>query len=460
MDTVFEKSKQYEFLVTTFDPVFNDLIKATEIVKKFIIDKGMIIYGGTAMDYALRLRGDKIYPDDMLLVPDLDMYSMDNVEHAYTLADILYKAGFKEVRAINALHMETMKVDLIDNHFIADITYKPNVVFETLPYLEYNGMRIIHPNFQRIDLHSSLAFPYDNVPREVIFDRWNKDVKRFNKLCHHYPIDMPSDMTPTRSVSIPHTMKKYVFNGFAAYAILYTEFTRSMKNLDADIPENIIPAKFTPGDNINFDTLDQTFEIAHFDISKCAKELGLEKVKMFEPLVNMIPKRIEGVGICNITIYSTKNRLVTSNSVKIDEHNFRIVNIQYLLKHFLSMYFAHAKTPKTANTYLARYVSLLNMISAFESALESKSAGESMISSAMKSPLQLSIQTYGNENINIAREVALNKLYSELDGVEPFKIPRNYYPDRSIPKGLPHPPFNPEEVEFFREQGRQIPNVE
>ena len=145
MESVFERSKEFEFLVTSYDPVFEDLIEAIEVVKKFIIDHKLIIYGGSAIDYALRLKGDKIYPDDLLKVPDLDMYSPNNVEHSYQLADIFYKMGYKEARAINALHMETMRVDLVDNHFIADITYRPPELFETLPYLEYKGMRIIHP---------------------------------------------------------------------------------------------------------------------------------------------------------------------------------------------------------------------------------------------------------------------------------------------------------------------------
>ncbi len=73
------------------------------------------------------------------------------------------------------------------------------------------------------------------------------------------------------------------------------------------------------------------------------------------------------------------------------------------------------------------------------------------------SPLWPSINTYGSENISISKEIALNKLFVEIDGIEPIKTPLNYYPARSIPKGSPHPTFNPTDTIFFRKSGRVIP---
>jgi hypothetical protein len=239
----------------------------------------LIIYGGSSIDYALRLHGDKIYPDELLTIPDLDFYSYDNVEHSYQLADILYSRGYKESRAINAQHMETMRVDLVDNHFIADITYRPKEVFNTLPTLNYNGMKIIHPIFQRIDLHSSLAFPYDNVPREVIFERWSKDIKRFNLLDKYYPVKVEGETIAAREMKIPLSARKFVFAGFAAYALIYHEYNNAMKALDVSIDQTIIPAKFEVSDMINFDTLDQKFEIVHFDPEKAAADLELKNIK-------------------------------------------------------------------------------------------------------------------------------------------------------------------------------------
>ncbi|QYB17475.1 putative poly(A) polymerase catalytic subunit [Pacmanvirus S19] len=451
---VLEKSKEYENVVIKHDPAYNNIIDAIEIVKKFIIDNGLILYGGCSIDYALRLHGDKIYPDE--LPPDLDFYSYDNVEHAYQLADILYEHGFKEARAINAEHMETMRVDIIDNHFIADISYRPREIFDKLPYLEYNGMKIIHPLFQRLDLHSSLAFPYDNVPREVIFSRWSKDVKRFNKLDEYYPIEAPKDKLQTREMTVPTDIKKYVLNGFAAYALIYTDFCAMMKEFNAKPTsiKDITSAKFVVSQNqITFDTLNQRIEFIHFDIDKMVEKLNISNVKKYEPYINMIPEKIDGsTSFGDITIYSTHNRLVSANSVTIGDITFRTVNVQFLLKYFLAMHFVHKDSAKLSAVYLDRYISLIKMISAMEDVLK----GKDVLVSVQKSPLFLSVQTYGNENINLARQVALNRLYVDLGEVPAMYVPRNYYAERSIANKVGHPEFKYDESPIFRELGREI----
>ena len=277
----------FECLVTRHDPTYTDQVASIEIVKEFIIKHKLIVYGGSAIDYALRLHGDKIYPDDMLAVPDLDFYSPDNVQHAYQLADQLHDNGFLEARAINATHMMTMRVDVRDNHWIADISYVPPAIFAKLPFIEYNGIRCIHPHFQRLDVHSALSFPYDSAPREVIFHRWAKDIKRFNILNKYYPLPAVGQTAPLKSLSV--SAKKYVLTGFAAYgAILrfYNEHLEGQTDKAADkITEKtkLFPAKFTceiqtfKGETnhiFHLDTL-SAVELVHMDIDKCAEELEL-----------------------------------------------------------------------------------------------------------------------------------------------------------------------------------------
>lgn len=440
------RSKEYELLTVKYDPQYESILAAIDITKKFIIDNGSIIYGGSAIDYALRLKGDKLYPDGMLAIPDLDFYSQDSVKHSYQLADILYHNGFKESRAINAQHMETMRVDVVDNHFIADITYRPKDIFDKLPFLEYAGMKIIHPWFQRIDVHSSLSFPYDNSPQEVIFSRLAKDIKSFNLLNKYYPIIIEGELTPMMPAVAPVNIFKHILNGFIAYAFMYHDFVSRMTALKLEIPLGIIPAKLEIGEKITFDALCNKIDILHFDIERAAADLGMQ-VRKYEPYINMIPMRVEGViDDTTVAIYSTAGRLVAVNSMTINDKHFRIVNVQYLLQYFISIYFAN--TGCTAMTYLSRYQSLLNMISAMESAYKGVIPENCA--------LFPSTTAYGNENINLARQIALNRLYNTLDDVPLYKIPQNYYPDRKIPRGLQHPDFDPESVEFFHESGREI----
>jgi hypothetical protein len=159
--------------------------RALDIVREFIVERKLILYGGLAIDYALRLRGSRIYPDEER--PDFDVYSPRSVEDAYDLADRLYKAGFNNVGAIRAIHAQTMRVKT-DFVFVADISHIPADVFASLPYVEYRGIRVLHPDYQRMDLHLAFCFPFRSAPREDVFHRWKKDLRRFNIVDKCYPV--------------------------------------------------------------------------------------------------------------------------------------------------------------------------------------------------------------------------------------------------------------------------------
>lgn len=426
IDTV--NSKQYELLALEFEEHYDSLIEAIDIVKEFIIDRKLIVYGGTAIDFALRLFGDKIYPDDSLKIPDLDFYSPNNVKDSYELADILYEKNFKEVRSINAQHTETMRVDLIDNHFIADMTYMPQEVFDKLPYIIYNGMRVLHPDMQRLDIHSSLSFPFDNVPREVIFHRWEKDITRFNLINKYYPIKSTAGIV-TRPVVIDNKyVKKQVLTGFAAYALLFTEYIKNNP-----LSDKIVKSSFSSNsDTITFPSLNDEFEIVHYNLDKITGEFG-GNFSYYEPYINLIPMKAVS---SNIIIYSSKGKLVSVNSIEFNGKKYRITNIQYLLKHFLSL--AMISKDKLRQTYLSYYNSLLVMCNSKDSLF------------------QLSINTYGNENINLAREIALNRLNHDVNGEELYYLPINYYPSRSRARGVSYPDVKIEDIKFFRESGKLI----
>ncbi len=402
LEEILSRGKEIEQLVMERDAVYPVLLDAVEIVKTFIIDHGLIVYGGTAIDMALRLCGDKIYPDN--LFPDLDFYSPTNVEHAYQLADILYQAGHESSRAINALHMKTMKIDLADNHWLADISYQPQELFDKIPTLKFNRMLIVHPNFQRIDLHSALSFPYDGSPKEVIFARWIKDINRFNKLAKYYPV---TGGKPVNTIlDVPNELHKYVLTGDLAYSIMVG----------------------SPPTGISID-------IVHFNIRHAAEKLGLVDVVLYEPF-SIIPERLEGTLVIDnkrtlITIHSTEDRLLSVNTIGKQ----RVVNVQYLLKHYMSQYYLSSAKPKAADHYLARYTTLIDRIA--------------------DAPIGYwlpSITTYGNENVDLSKRILLNRLYVDMGKATPYVIPANYYPSR----GKAHPIFNYRESVFFRESGQPV----
>jgi hypothetical protein len=453
MEQVVEKSKDYEFIVSKFSQSFEELVEGIEIVKEFIIKKNLIIYGGSAIDYALRLKGDKIYPDNLLIIPDLDMYSPNSISDSYELADILYHKGFPQSRAISAQHVETMRVDIMNNNFIADISYRPQEIFDKLPYLTYNGMRIIHPEFQRLDMHSALSFPFDDVPREVIFARWNKDIVRFNILSKYYPIDVQNNPSDLRKIKFPDSIKGFVFTGFIAYAIYYNKFAKLMKEKDIKIPDEIVKASLIIDDGFTFETLDNKLDLIHYEYEKVLDVLLLKNVKKYEPYINLIPQTVVGDLDGNkVIIHNTKNKLISINSLNlshifdvVSENKIRIVNIQPLLKYYLSQKFINKDT-KFAHVYIARYVSLLKMIDMVEK-------HSNMEKADLFYP---SINVYGKENINIANEFSLNRLYSDIDEIKQLNKPINYNAQKNILKETPHPKIEPENIEHFNQSGREI----
>ena len=450
MDILSLNSKEFEKLVTEYDPYYRDMIIGIDIVKKFIIEKKLIIYGGTAIDMALRLKGDRIYPDDLL--PDLDFYSTNSVKDSYVLADKLFDAGFHEARAINALHTGTMRVDLVKNHFIADISYREQSVFDNIPYLIYQEMKILHPDFQRIDLHYSLSFPLDKVPREIIFERWDKDIKRFNLFEKHYPLEL-SNVSHQLKKNI-YFIRKHVVSGFAAYCAYYNEFKQKFAESTNNSGsttfkfDEIVPGIFEfDGERITFSGLNE-YEVIHYDIRKFLEEFPLDLVKYYEPYINLIPDRAEGMSPDGkIVVYSTQKRMIGVKTLKTINGLIRIQCVQSLLRQFLSLHFIHKETPKLAGIYINCYISLLRMANEVAAIITNPEEFN-------KTLFSLSLDLYGSENINPHTEVWYQKLLYEIgDTSSPVKVPYGYYPSRNKGKYIN---FNPEENKFYRESGREI----
>lgn len=179
--------KKYENIQEKLTEGYDDGMKALEIVKEFIIRKKLILYGGMSIDLSLKLAGHEgIYDDDT--IPDYDFYSPDYIKDSYELADILYEKGFNDVNAINAAHISTRRVRINNTLVVADISYQPPNIFDNLPFLLYKKLRVIHPNYQRMDMHRTMCYLYENPPMETFSHRIKKDIKRFAMLNNEYHI--------------------------------------------------------------------------------------------------------------------------------------------------------------------------------------------------------------------------------------------------------------------------------
>ena len=117
--------------------LYPDLKRALDLVIKFIVDKKLILKGGQAIDYSLRLKKSKLYEDNA--VPDYDFLSSNHYQDAIELGNTLCKANLPNVSIINAMHPTTMRVR-INFITVADITYCPKNILSKLKTLKYNNI--------------------------------------------------------------------------------------------------------------------------------------------------------------------------------------------------------------------------------------------------------------------------------------------------------------------------------
>lgn len=162
------------------------LESALDLVREYIIDNDLLIVGGMAIDFSLKLKGSGIY--SMYEIPDYDVVSYDNVKHANEVGQALCKLGVQEVAVIPAVHKTTMRVQ-IAGYTVFDATYLPLEIYKNIPTLEYEPFIIVHPMYQMIDQLLSLSLLWQITgPDFNIFNRLKKDTERYQLLSTHYSV--------------------------------------------------------------------------------------------------------------------------------------------------------------------------------------------------------------------------------------------------------------------------------
>ena len=155
-----------------------DIIK---IVEEFISKKGLICYGGTAINNILP-KHDQFY-DKSLEIPDYDFFSHNALDHAKELADIYKSNGYTDVEAKAGVHFGTYKV-FVNFIPVADITQLVPEIFKNLKKesIVVDNISYASPNFLRMSMYLELSRPKGDV------GRWEKVLKRLILLNKHYPI--------------------------------------------------------------------------------------------------------------------------------------------------------------------------------------------------------------------------------------------------------------------------------
>jgi len=227
----------------TFEPFVEEIKQITEIIINYVKEKGRKIYGGYALNLLIKNKNsdDAIYSEDA--TPDVDFYSPEPIKDYITLANELYKKKFKNVMVKEAQHKETYSL-FVNQHLYCDLTYVPKNIYNRMPFIKINGLKVIGPYFMMIDYFRMLTDPLLSFPFRF---KDKPSFKRFYLLQKYYPL--PKTNKPIRNanivndINIVKNIQNVIYNfiknrstiiNIGHYA--YNRFCLETKNKPIEIP--------------------------------------------------------------------------------------------------------------------------------------------------------------------------------------------------------------------------------
>lgn len=319
-----------------------EIKKIIDIVEKFIKEKQLICYGGTAINNILP-KQDQFYNKD-IEIPDYDFFSHDALVHAKELADIYKKEGFIEIEAKSGQHHGTYKV-FVNFIPVADITYLPKELFTQLKKdaIKVGGILYAPPNYLRMGMYLELSRPAGDV------SRWEKVLKRLILLNKNYPltskqcqtIDFQREMEfddrdKDKSIQIYNNIKHtFIDQGvvfFGGYALsLYSQYMpKALQKKIQKIPD--------------FDVLSEeplkTSEI----VKERLEDIDIKNVKIVKKsgIGEIIAPHYEiMVGKDTIAFIYQPLACHSYNMIKQDGYDIKIATIDTMLSFYLAFLYAN-----------------------------------------------------------------------------------------------------------------------
>lgn len=355
------------------------LNKAFDLVKSFIKEHNLIVYGGLAVHYAYMSANEKLYAEHTL--PDYDVISNDNVNLAYKMGKILYDQGFPQVSVIRAMHVQTMRVR-IQTITVMDLSYMPPILYNRVPTLSIDTIRYVHPHYQQIDLHTVFCYPYNNAPFEDVYWRWRKVEIRLNKLLELWPVK--STDSNVVQLSIPEINIDHVPHGFYAlwclhdaYKAYQTEFKLTPPKLQISTP--IVPEGYS------------YIDVVIDNHAPSTKTYFRDRnVKYYRPLGGLRKRTaIDG----NIRYW-----FLDGSKLAVAKHNNRLIpNVHFVLMFLLDIAFEDEKYYKTC---MAMYDDLIMMARLVNNAFMRQPQSKKRDDAILACPFCVNLNTFGTLNYN------------------------------------------------------------
>jgi hypothetical protein len=180
IDNIVDKAS--EIFINNFgEPTCEEYTKVKKIIVNFIKEKKRIVYGGYAQNELIKKKNidDDFYKDCRA---DIEFYSPEPIKDLIELVDILNNMNIFSVKGDEGVHPETYKLFANFENY-CDISYMAKNIYDNLPTIDVNGVRMTHPHFMLIDGFRVYADPMTS------YFRLDKTFKRFSLLEKHYPIE-------------------------------------------------------------------------------------------------------------------------------------------------------------------------------------------------------------------------------------------------------------------------------
>jgi hypothetical protein len=314
-----------------------EIKKIIKIVEDFIQRKGLICYGGTAINNILP-SDDQFYNKEAE-VPDYDFYTIHALEDAKELADIYYKAGFTDVEAKSGVHKGTYKV-FVNYIPVADITDIAKPIYNSMKKdaIRVNGILYAPPNFLRMGMFLELSRPAGDI------SRWEKVLKRLTLLNKNYPLtsincdkiqyQREMENKENEDEIYENVRSTFVNQGvvfFGGYAMsLYSQYMPKKMRMHI---EKIA----------DFDVLSNDPETSAQIVKERLKDIGVNNTKIVkhDPIGEIVPMHYE-IKIGNDTIAFIYKPIAchSYNVLNIKGQKVKVATIDTMLSFYLAFLYA------------------------------------------------------------------------------------------------------------------------
>lgn len=166
------------------EPTIHEKRQVMAVIKDFIRERERRIYGGTAMDMALKSVDPTAGIYDDTLFADIEFYSPDPVSDLRDLSLLLHDKNFKYVKAREAQHEETYSI-FVNFQGYCDITYMPTRIYYKVKTIQIDGIYYVHPHFIFIDQLRIFSQPLTAADQ-----RWEKTFNRCFRILKYFPLEM------------------------------------------------------------------------------------------------------------------------------------------------------------------------------------------------------------------------------------------------------------------------------